>query len=256
MFLTTNRVGEFDEAFRSRIHIILYYPRLNRESTKQVWERNIAFLKSSTLDIDIEEDAIRRFYEDHWEGNLRHPSRRWNGRQIKNAFQTALALANWDFHEDALQEGLERPVLCESHFRRVVETSEHFDDYISEVHGTEGDVYAELARREQFREDANVGLLPRRRSVGRANRSGFMRRRHGIDRYDDESAEDESDMRVDPYIMRKPPGARYAGEGRRTATERDYGDEGAIWTGGRNRAGPSSRRTVGNAVEKTRYVGL
>jgi hypothetical protein len=33
LFLTTNRVGSFDDAFISRIHVQLYYPDFDDEST-------------------------------------------------------------------------------------------------------------------------------------------------------------------------------------------------------------------------------
>ena len=73
LILTTNRVGEFDEAFKSRIHISLYYPKLDRKSTIKIWEMNLDRLERSNskgnLDIDIDEDRIMRFAEEHWEHN-------------------------------------------------------------------------------------------------------------------------------------------------------------------------------------------
>ncbi|KAF2151737.1 P-loop containing nucleoside triphosphate hydrolase protein [Myriangium duriaei CBS 260.36] len=42
MFLTTNRVHTFDQAFQSRIHISLDYPELSIESRKQVWKNFLA----------------------------------------------------------------------------------------------------------------------------------------------------------------------------------------------------------------------
>lgn len=38
LFLTTNRVNQIDEAFHSRIHISLAYPRLDAVARRQVWE--------------------------------------------------------------------------------------------------------------------------------------------------------------------------------------------------------------------------
>ena len=37
LFLTTNRLGGIDEAFKSRIHISLRYPSVDLVSTKQMW---------------------------------------------------------------------------------------------------------------------------------------------------------------------------------------------------------------------------
>lgn len=36
LFLTTNRVGGIDPAFKSRIHLTLYYPRLNLNTTLEL----------------------------------------------------------------------------------------------------------------------------------------------------------------------------------------------------------------------------
>ena len=36
LFLTKNHVGDFEEAFASRIHVSLYYPELNQSKTVKV----------------------------------------------------------------------------------------------------------------------------------------------------------------------------------------------------------------------------
>jgi len=38
LFLTTNRVGAFDDAFISRIHVKLYYPDFNDKQRQQIWQ--------------------------------------------------------------------------------------------------------------------------------------------------------------------------------------------------------------------------
>lgn len=154
LVLTSNRVGEIDEAFRSRIHICLFYPKLDQASVAKVWEKNINRIKTSKIGIDIEEEEIRHFYQLLWLQNEKNPSRHWNGRQIKNAFQTAVALAYWDFHCLPADSRPEKPVLRAKHFRRVGETSAHFDDYIGSVYGIEEqDAYSVLAAREEVRRD-------------------------------------------------------------------------------------------------------
>lgn len=162
IILTTNRVGEFDEAFRSRIHISLYYPKLSQKSAKDIWQRNMSRLKASGIDMDIEEEKIERFIDQHWERNKHKPSRRWNGRQMKNAFQTATALANWDFYEGGENTELKGPLLKVGHFKRVAQTSAHFDDYIRDIHGfqEEDDPYSVIAGRDLLRQDKNPGTLP------------------------------------------------------------------------------------------------
>ncbi|CAN9330935.1 unnamed protein product [Alternaria alternata] len=161
LMLTTNRVGSFDEAFRSRIHVSLYYPKLGKDETFEIWEMNLRRIKEAKdVDIEIDEAGIKKFYKRHWKANEKKASRRWNGRQIKNAFQTALALANWDFRNDT-DSKLSRPKLEASHFKQVAKTSNHFDDYLAEIF-REGedeyaDMFAKIAKRENLRNDTDRG---------------------------------------------------------------------------------------------------
>lgn len=131
LFLTTNRVGTIDEAFKSRIHISLYYPPLDWNTTKEIWRVN---LRRSKDRVDADEFAILRFAKKHF--NSHQGTFRWNGRQIFNAFQTAIALAEFD-QEKA--DGNHRPKLMEEHFSQVAKTSKKFEDYLQEVHGGEDD---------------------------------------------------------------------------------------------------------------------
>ena len=95
LFLTTNRVGEFDEAFKSRIHVSLYYPNLDQETTRKVWEMNLARIPRYKPNMGFSKARIMEFADEYWEQNGR-----WNGRQIRNAFQTAIALSEYDHHEE------------------------------------------------------------------------------------------------------------------------------------------------------------
>ena len=105
LFLTTNRIGDFDEAFASRIHISLYYPPLTRESTKKVFELNLWLIRNRItnrgVEIDIDRKGILQFAARYWR---RHKGMRWNGRQIRNACQTALALAEYDAQRGTLEK--------------------------------------------------------------------------------------------------------------------------------------------------------
>ena len=166
LMLTTNRVGSFDEAFRSRIHISLYYPPLDEHSTSQIWKMNLRRLQQAEdVDVDIDEAEIKRFYRKHWEANEKKKSRRWNGRQIKNAFQTALALANWEFH-NSKPGTMDRPNLNARHFKKVAETSNHFDDYLAKVlkdgQDIDANIYALIAQREGLRDDEYRGSKSRK----------------------------------------------------------------------------------------------
>jgi hypothetical protein len=96
LFLTTNRVGDFDEAFYSR-HISLYYPALDDSRTLAVLELNLELIRERCqkrgIAINIEGNEIKLFATNYWKGQEKS---RWNGRQIRNICQTALALAEFE----------------------------------------------------------------------------------------------------------------------------------------------------------------
>jgi hypothetical protein len=79
LFLTTNRVRAFDEAFLSRIHVALHFKNLSEESKIQVWT---AFISKIGASASITPEQITMLAK-----------RDVNGRQIKNAARTAQSLA-------------------------------------------------------------------------------------------------------------------------------------------------------------------
>lgn len=85
LFLTTNRVGKIDAAFKSRIHLSLYYQKLNKERTLKIWDNNLRRVKDEfskeKKDILFEKSEILEFAEDHYEGLRRSRTLGvWNGR--------------------------------------------------------------------------------------------------------------------------------------------------------------------------------
>ncbi|KAF9639964.1 hypothetical protein BFW01_g11770 [Lasiodiplodia theobromae] len=135
LILTTNRVGDFDEAVKSRVHCALYYPPLDEMNTEEVWKMNLDLLEDQNESPDCEvpirfkREDIMGFARRHWkEGN------RWNGRQIKNAFQTAVSLADWDDLKNSGGDSNARgPRLRRKHFKTVAKASAHFDMYLEKV---------------------------------------------------------------------------------------------------------------------------
>ncbi|KAI9737349.1 MAG: hypothetical protein M1834_009503 [Cirrosporium novae-zelandiae] len=144
LFLTTNRVGAFDEAFTSRIHISLYYPPLDRMQTMKIWAMNLDRLmqrKGQRMIIDV--PMIKQFAREQYENGGTKDSR-WNGRQIRNAFQTATALAEFDAAEANIKRSKTEapedippilPKLERMHFEIVARASQQFDHYITKTTG-------------------------------------------------------------------------------------------------------------------------
>lgn len=92
LFLTTNRVEIFDEAFQSRIHIALRYENLDRKAQATIWS---SFLNRVSKDEIPEENRdTTKPREIITKGELERICRRdLNGRQIKNAVRSAQVIA-------------------------------------------------------------------------------------------------------------------------------------------------------------------
>jgi AAA+ superfamily predicted ATPase len=87
LFLTTNRVKAFDQAFQSRIHLSLHYRDLTYAAKEEIWR---AFLDKAR--------TTRRQVHNLTQDELRELSvKDMNGREIKNVVKLAVALAE---HED------------------------------------------------------------------------------------------------------------------------------------------------------------
>ncbi|KAK6953781.1 hypothetical protein Daesc_003743 [Daldinia eschscholtzii] len=84
LFLTTNRVQTFDDAFQSRIHIALRYDDLDMKAKKAIFK---IFIERARVVAGID---LMPFDEDDYTSLARH---NLNGRQIKNTVGTAQALA-------------------------------------------------------------------------------------------------------------------------------------------------------------------
>jgi ATPases of the AAA+ class len=114
LILTTNRVGTFDEAFKSRIQLALHYPPLGEEQRRSIWQTFIKRLDG------FDEEAV----DENLMGSLDVLQKeKLNGRQIRNAITTARQYAKW-----------KREVLRYHHLKDVIEVSARFDDYLDNIH--------------------------------------------------------------------------------------------------------------------------
>ncbi|KAJ3577202.1 hypothetical protein NPX13_g3363 [Xylaria arbuscula] len=83
MFMTTNRVSAFDEAFESRIHLAIDYPNLNAQNRLHIWRTFVGLQGDSPR-------YASELTEESLEILAKHDL---NGRQIKNVVKTARLLA-------------------------------------------------------------------------------------------------------------------------------------------------------------------
>lgn len=149
LFLTTNRIGDFDEAFSSRIHISLHYPTLDYNSTVDIFDLNWRLMKARFRNkgraLEIDESKITGFISEYWHV---HPNARWNGRQIRNACHTALALAEYEAQTSGDDGVVTKPhakvQLAVSHMKTVSDAYLEFIKYLQDVRDADQEKYAYL----------------------------------------------------------------------------------------------------------------
>lgn len=137
MILTSNRVGTFDEAFKSRIQLALHYESLQRWQRHSIWENFINRLegfstshptgtstkpkrqdsslttsKTVNRDLGIDTADLKKHLDDLAKEEM-------NGRQIRNAITTARQLAMYK----EVQMNYE-------HLKHVIEVAGEFDRYL------------------------------------------------------------------------------------------------------------------------------
>ncbi|KAF3919662.1 Spastin [Dactylellina cionopaga] len=114
LFLTTNRVKTFDDAFQSRIHVALRYSNLTPEAREEIWRNFVNKIEGTrphVTDKDYKELAAVDL----------------NGRQIKNAVRTALSTA--DTHGETL---------ALKHFKIVLGVMSDFENDLKDLKGWVG----------------------------------------------------------------------------------------------------------------------
>ncbi|KAF5549496.1 aaa family atpase [Fusarium mexicanum] len=192
LFLTTNRVGRMDEAFRSRVHVSLYYPPLNEKSTLDIFKINIQRTgKRMGEKMKVDDADIKEFALDHYRENDQRV--RWNGRQIRNAFHIAVALAQNDAINKANRTGKKyrAPTLRAKHFDTVEKASSEFDNYLKSVLGMG---QADRAKQEGRRRDdwsQEESYNRGKNDEPKAKRSTKKRRKYVTSESSDDSSNEE-----------------------------------------------------------------
>lgn len=166
LFLTTNRAGVLDEAFKSRIHYKIYYPELSLEQSLDIWKLNIQRVHQiekemsrteKRLPLEIDETDLLEFAKYHF----KQGSAKWNGRQIRNAFQVALSLAYYEHQGQTLQSTAmepKAPVLSVKHFETMHAITTSFEQYRNTVRDATD---SELALQAETRNDRYADGLTR-----------------------------------------------------------------------------------------------
>ncbi|KAG7118897.1 ATPase family AAA domain-containing protein 3B like [Verticillium longisporum] len=123
LMLTSNRVGTFDEAFKSRIQVAIHYDNLSKKARKAIWRNFFDMIEDSPHE-DVNMPELERRLDEL-------AAEEMNGRQIRNALRTARQLAK---HRN---ERLDWP-----HLSQVIKTSGAFNKYLKAVRGHSDDQWA------------------------------------------------------------------------------------------------------------------
>jgi hypothetical protein len=128
LILTSNRVGFFDEAFRSRIQLTLRYKTLDKPQRLQIWKNFINRLKGfqepspnaeplvhGGVDFGIDVEGVEAKLDQLADEKL-------NGREIRNAISTARQLAM--FRKQRMNY---------EHLRVVIEEASKFEAYLLQL---------------------------------------------------------------------------------------------------------------------------
>ena len=130
LILTSNRVGTFDEAFKSRLQLALHYEKLRLKDRRKIWENFIKRLETLE-ETGVDFDGLYKHVNDLAKHEL-------NGRQIRNAITTARQLALYE-EKDLDFEDLQQ----------VIKVALKFDKYTTDMQ--EGRTDDEVMRSEGVR---------------------------------------------------------------------------------------------------------
>jgi len=134
MFLTTNRIGSFDEAILSRIHAVLHLPNLTTENRREIWDTSFRKLAEERPTIKVDFAVMNYAYNDEKIRKLD-----WNGREIRNAFNTMIALAEWDAQHNDRYTKDGKVLVTRLHLEEVATMSGTFKNYLEELRGMTDD---------------------------------------------------------------------------------------------------------------------
>jgi len=125
LILTSNRVGTFDEAFKSRIQLALHYENLTQQQRSKIWGNFIKRLSVTESEFVDTKNLVQHI------GEL--AKLEMNGREIRNALTTARQLALY-----------KKKRMDYGHLRHVIKVAGKFERYLQEV--SEGVTDDEIAR--------------------------------------------------------------------------------------------------------------
>lgn len=145
IFLTTNEPGRIDDAVSSRIHLAIKYHILDMEKRQKIWLAHINQLQQQQDAASwpkevpkISLDQGTQNFITNETGTPQVEALNLSGRDIRNAFQTAVKLARYDADLKARMDGREPPKVIKlkpDHFQKAMETKFELKKVINSITG-------------------------------------------------------------------------------------------------------------------------
>lgn len=144
LILTINRVGTFDEAFKSRIRLALPYEKLKRDDRKQIWRNFFRRLQKLGEQDSVDFDDIMLHLNELAGFSM-------NGRQIRNSITTGRQLAKHKKKKMTFED-LEKAIIVAQKFDKYLADVREADVEEAEDRGEDGRYSDEyFARADQIR---------------------------------------------------------------------------------------------------------
>ncbi|KAH6886998.1 hypothetical protein B0T10DRAFT_607806 [Thelonectria olida] len=168
IFLTTNRVGLIDEAFKVRIHIALAFQPPDEASSMRIWESHLKQQhEHNGIPVTFKVKDILRFARRHVRKSASR-GRTWNGRQIRNMLEAAIVFAadesrltleapSGPADDSTASKRLKEIRVRRKHLRIVVGSANAFESYLEECRGSDTQRASELSIRMDNFEPPAIG---------------------------------------------------------------------------------------------------
>ena len=144
----------------------LYYPPLDKAAYLAIWDMNLKRIQEMKPEIVVKHDSIMKYAKSAFQ------ELNWNGRQIRNAVQTAQALSEFRAKTRGARKNPTNPdvarqlVLDKSEFKKVAKAAKEFDLYMVDIYGGQSEY--DLARQHQLRADARPTAVPTQQPMSSA----------------------------------------------------------------------------------------
>lgn len=133
----------------SQVHLVVRYQLLDAKARKTIWRNFVDKLERDRKDFMVDARATK-YVENHFE----EAKTEWSGREIRNAIQTAVALAE----QEAKSAKPPEPIveLKTKHIKEVIDMLQIFKTHLADFKGDETRRALEAKIRND--KDGNIGM--------------------------------------------------------------------------------------------------